>query len=123
MFATNFKSAVEPHELEELLEVATKLKAAIRVLYIQKNGDLTTEQELHKKELQEYLKNVVHTFHTLTNIKVVAGIHSFIESRGSDMLALINKKPSFLNSIFSSTLVHEIGFKPHVPLLVMHHRK
>ncbi len=123
VFATTFKSAVEPHELQELLDVATKLNAAIRVLYIQKNGNLTKDQEYNKKELQEYLKNVVHTFHTLTDIKVVAGIHSFIESRGSDMLALINKKQNFLNSIFSRTLVHEIGFKPQVPLLVMHHRK
>jgi len=123
VFATTFKSAVKPNELEELLDVASKLQAAIRVLYIQKTGNLTKDQEFNKKELQEYLKDVVHTFHTLTDIKVVAGIHSFIESRGSDMLALINKKHGFLSSIFASTLVHDIGFKPEVPLLVMHHLK
>jgi len=123
VFATNFKSTIEPHELEELLEVSSKLKAAVRILHIQKKEHLTKDQESNKKELQEYLKDVVHTFHTLTDIQVVAGIHSFIESRNSDMLALINKKQSFLNSIFSSTLVHEIGFKPQVPLLVMHHLK
>lgn len=123
VFATNFKSSVASHELNELLEVASKLKAAIRVLHIQKKDNLSKEQEKNKKELQEYLKDVVHTFHTLTDIPLVTGIHSFIESRNSDMLALINKKQGFLASIFSKTLVHEIGFKPHVPLLVMHHKK
>jgi hypothetical protein len=67
--------------------------------------------------------DVVHTFHTLTDIKVAPGIHSFIESRDSDLLALINKKHSFLNSIFTKSLVKEIGYKPQVPVLVMHNVK
>lgn len=123
VFATNFKTAYRRRELENLVDIAKKMKAAIRVLHIQEADTLSKEQEQNKKDLQEYLGDVVYTFHTLTDIKVAPGIHSFIESRDSDLLALINKKHSFINSIFTKSLVKEIGFKPQVPVLVMHHLK
>ncbi len=120
VFATNFKTAYKRRELENLVDIAKKMKAAIRVLHIQEVDKLSREQEGNKVDLQQYLGDVVHTFHTLTDIKVAPGIHSFIESRDSDLLALINKKHNFLTSIFTKSLVKEIGFKPLVPVLVMH---
>lgn len=123
VFASNFKTAYKRRELDNLVDVAKKMKAAIRVLHIQEADKLSKEQEKNKKDLQEYLGDVVHTFHTLTDINVAPGIHSFIESRDSDLLALINKKHSFLNSIFTKSLVKEIGYKTQVPVLVMHNVK
>lgn len=123
VFATNFKTAYRRRDMENLVDIAKKMKAAIRVLHIQEADKLSGEQEKNKEDLQEYLGDVVFTFHTLTDIKVAPGIHSFIESRDSDLLALINKKHSFLNSIFTKSLVKEIGYKPQVPVLVMHHGK
>lgn len=123
VFATNFKTAYKRRELENLVDIAKKMKAAIRVLHIQEVDKLSSEQEINKEDLQEFLGDVVHTFHTLTDIKVAPGIHSFIESRDSDLLALINKKHGFLTSIFTKSLVKEIGYKPQVPVLVMHNVK
>lgn len=123
VFATNFKTPYKRRELENLVDIAKKMKAAIRVLHIQEADKLSSGQEKNKEELKEYLGDVVYTFHTLTDIKVAPGIHSFIESRDSDLLALTNKKHSFLTSIFTKSLVKEIGYKPQVPVLVMHHGK
>ena len=123
VFATNFKTAYKRHELENLVDIAKKMKAAIRILHIQEVDKLSRDQEKNKEDLQNYLGDVVHTFHTLTDIKVAPGIHSFIESRDSDLLALVNKKHNFLNSIFTKSLVKEIGYHPQVPILVMHHNK
>lgn len=120
VFATDFQIHYEHKELESLISIAKRIKAPVRVLHVLENGKLTPEQENNKKLLEEYFKEVISTFHTLTNLKVAAGIHSFIESRGSDILALTHKKPGFLNSIFSRSLVQELGFKPQVPVLVMH---
>ena len=120
VFATDFKTNYTYKELESLLSITKRIKAPIRILHILENGKLTPEQENNKKKLQEYFKDIVSTFHTLTNIKVGAGIHSFIESRGSEMLALIHKKHNILNSIFSKSLVQEVGYKPKVPVLAMH---
>jgi len=120
VFATDFKSLFNNKELEPLISIAKGIKAPIRILHILENERLTPEQESNKDVLRESLKEVVSTFHTLTHIKVGAGVHSFIESRGSEMLALIHKKHNVLNSIFSKSLVHEVGYRPKVPVLALH---
>lgn len=120
VFATNFKTFYNLDELGNLVDIAKRHKAAIRILYVQESEKLTSVQEKNKGVLSNYFEDVVHTFHTLTNIKVAAGIHSFIESRGSGMLVLVNKKHGFFESIFSKSLVKEIGYKPQVPVLVLH---
>ncbi len=120
VFATNFKTLYNHHELDYLVDIAKKSKAAVRVLYVQESDKLSSKQEDNKKVLSDHLKEVVYTFHTLTNIKVAEGIHSFIESRASGMLALVNKKHGFFSSLFSKSLVKEIGYKPQAPVLVLH---
>jgi len=121
VYATNFLSPFKYKELESLISIATNIKAIIRVLHILENGELTVDQENNKKDLREYLKRVEPAFHTLTNENLDTGVQSFIERRGSDMLALIHEKQSFLNKIFSGTMIDkEIRYKPQIPNFLMH---
>ena len=121
VYATNFLSPFKYKELESLISIATNIKAIIRVLHILENGELTVDQENNKKDLREYLKRVEPPFHTLTNENLDTGVQSFIERRGSDMLALIHEKQSFLNKIFSGTMIDkEIRYKPQIPIFLMH---
>ncbi len=120
VFATDFKTIYNCKEIETLIRIAKRHKAPVRILHILENEKLTPQQDNNKEILRDYLKEVVITFHTLTNIKVGAGVHSFMESRGSEMLALIHKKHNILNSIFSKSLLHEVAYRPKVPVLAMH---
>lgn len=120
IFATDFHTSYKYEEIESLLSIAQHIKAVVRILHILENGNLTPKQEAHKQVLKEYLNGIESTFHTLTHIKVADGIQSFIEDKGSDMLALIHKKQSFLNSIFSRSLLKDVGYKPQIPVFVMH---
>lgn len=120
VLATNFKTTYKLGEMSYLKEIAHKYNAAIRILYIKEDKDFSEEQLSNKHLLQEYLKDVVHTYHVLNDIKALQGIRSFIESRESNMLVLVDKKHSFLNSIFSKSILKEIGYKPKVPILVLH---
>jgi nucleotide-binding universal stress UspA family protein len=121
VYATNFLTPFKYKDLESLISIASNIKAIIRVLHILENGELTIDQENNKKDLSEYLKGVEPAFHTFTNEKLDIGVQSFIDSRGSDMLALIHEKQSFLNKIFSGTLIDEkIRYKPQIPIFLMH---
>lgn len=121
VYATNFLTPFKQKELESMISLATNIKAIIRVLHILENGELTIDQENNKKDLSEYLKGLEPAFHTLTNENVDTGVQSFIERRGSDMLALIQEKQSFLNKIFSETIIDEdIRYKPTIPIFLMH---
>lgn len=120
VFSTDFKDNYKKKNLKILLEIAKKYSASLRILYIQESGKLmTSEQEENKETLQDYIKGVSHSFHTLTKIEVGAGIHSFVQSRGSHMLAIINKKPGFFDHLFSTSVLEEIGRQPEIPVLVL----
>lgn len=122
VFATNFKSSYHRRDFHPLLDFAKRQKAAVRILYVQEsktNKDLTAEQEKNKMALSDLLKDFTLSFFILTNISVATGIHSFIESRGSDLLVLFKRKHNFFYSIFSRSLIKDIGRKPDVPVMVL----
>lgn len=122
VFATNFKSSYRPEEFHPMRDIAKRHKATIQILYVQEsknNKKLTAEQEKNKMILEDILKDLEHSYFTLTNIAVATGIHSFIESRDSDMLVLFKKKHNFFDGIFSRSLIKDIGYKPEVPVMVL----
>lgn len=119
VLATNFRIDYKRRELVYLQGIANRYAAAIRILYIG-NKELDAEQKIYKFKLQEFFSEYDHSFHTLTNIDVPKGIHSFIESRDSDMLAMIHTKPGFFENFFSPPVIREVGENPLVPILVLH---
>ncbi|PRX44078.1 universal stress protein [Salegentibacter salegens] len=119
VLATRYDKSFSDYEINFLIDMAKKFKASIRILYIQDTENLTEEQKNTKEELHDYFKEVSHSFHTLTNIKVTKGIHSFIESRNSDVLVLNHKKRGFFENLFSKSLLKELGKKPQIPMLFM----
>jgi nucleotide-binding universal stress UspA family protein len=123
VFATNFKYYYKRKELAILADLAKNHKAPIRVLYIQENNGLSRDQETNKGVVEDYFGDFVCTFHTLTRVKVAKGIHSFIESRNSSMLALFSRKHGLFTDLFARSLVSEMGFHPQVPVLVLREKK
>ncbi|WP_339650677.1 universal stress protein, partial [uncultured Salegentibacter sp.] len=119
VLATRFDKSFSDYEISFLIDMAKKFKACIRILYIQDTENLSEEQLNTKEELHNYFKDVSHSFHTLTNIEVTKGIHSFIQSRNSDVLVLNHKKRGFFQNLFSKSLLKELGKKPQIPMLFM----
>jgi nucleotide-binding universal stress UspA family protein len=120
VFPTNYKSVFKRKELNYMTEIAKMHKAAIRVLYISRNGDLSEADEENRQLLADILEHTDHSFHVLNEKDVSRGITSFVESRDSDMIAFINKKHFFFGSVFSKPLVKEIGYDATTPILALH---
>lgn len=120
VFATNYKTFYKRKELKDLVNTARLYDAAIRVLHIQNTDKMTAEQEVNKGMLEDILEDVDHSFHSLAHKKIAEGINSFIASRESHMLAMINKKHNFFYNLFLQPLVKEIGYDSMVPVLVLH---
>ena len=120
VFPTSYKTHFKQRELINLIELAKKYDAAIRILHVSQEEELDKNQLEKKKMLEEYFEGIVYSFHALTNVKVRTAINCFVESRGSDMVAFINKKHAFFGSVFSMPLVKGIGTYSKVPVLVMH---
>ena len=120
VFPTSYKTHYKKRELNYLIDVAEKSEATVMILHISKETELSKEQKENKQLLEEIFEDISYNSHFLSHNSVETAINVFIESRGSDMLAFINKKHAFFGSILTNPLVKHISFHTRVPMLVMH---
>lgn len=120
VFPTSYKTNYKRRELKHLVEIAKSFGSSIRVLHIIEDDHLSDDQTSNRKLLEEYFEGLEYSFHTLSNIPLQTGINCFVESRGSDMIALLDRKQGFFSNILSRPLIKGIGYHSKVPVLVMH---
>ena len=123
VFPTNYDTYFKRRELQTMCEIAKISNAGIRILHIKEDIVLTEKQKNNKELLENCLNGMSYSFHELDNTKVLEGLKIFVESRNSDMIAFINKKHAFFNTIFSQPMVKNLGHDSRVPVLVMHDLK
>lgn len=120
VFPTSFRTHYKQKELATLVEIARLLNSPIRILHVQKDRALTKAQLENKLLLETILDPASFTHHRLYNVDLKDGVSCFVQSRESDMIAIVNKKHNFFGSIFSNPMVKELGKHTNVPLLAMH---
>lgn len=119
VFPTDYKTPFKRRELNYLVEIGKMQGTAIRILHIKEKGKLTKAQQNNKELLENILKDIDHSSHSLEGVKVHTGINAFIESRNSDMVAFLNKKHRFFGSMWSKPLVKELGYHSRVPVFTL----
>ncbi len=122
VFPTSYNTHYKRRELKLLIEISTINNAAIRILHIENKEDKTLgkTQEINRELLEEYFEGLDYSFHVIYHVELQVALNCFVQSRASDMVAFVNKKHGFLDNIFSSHLVQELGYKSRVPVLTMH---
>lgn len=123
VLANSFKAELTPRDLDFLIYLAQKFGAALRILHIAEEGGLNKSQHQNRKLLSEKLKDIRHSFHSLEYLSVSLGIYSFVESRGSEMIAFINKKHTFIENLLLNPLYKNLAHFSKVPVLVLHQPK
>jgi nucleotide-binding universal stress UspA family protein len=122
VLASGFKIKPVEEEYSFVKELLKKTGASLRVLHIEENG-LSKEQEKNREDLMKILQEVSHSFHTLAHVSVPIGIYCFTESRGSDMIAFINKRHSFFQNVLFNPLYKNLGNYSQIPVLIMQTRE
>jgi nucleotide-binding universal stress UspA family protein len=117
---TSYKTHFKRKEIMHLVEIAQLHHAEVCVLHVSKKEGITKELQENQVLLKECLDGASYSFHYVSGSNVAYSVKLFVESRGSDMIAFINKKHAFFDSVFTTPLVSELGMFSKVPLLVMH---
>lgn len=120
VLANSFKVELAPRDLQFLISLSRKEAAPLRVLHIAEEGGLSQKQKENRTRLKEKLNGVAHSFHSLEFLSIPLGIYAFTESRGSGMIAFINKKHSFFENLMLNPLYQNLGHYSRVPVLVLH---
>ena len=120
VFPTNYKTNFKRRELSYLVDLAKKSISTVIVLHVSPKNELDNTQINNKNSLEEYFQDINYSFHFLHKGHIGSAISIFAESRKSDMIAFINRKHLFFDSILTEPLVKYMGRDSKIPTLVMH---
>ena len=119
-FPTDFGRNYESKEIKALLDFTELLNTHLNILHITTSKYRNEIQDSNRKELQNILEDYEHTFHEVPKTTTKSdGINDFIKDADIDILAIVNYKHSFIESILNEPVIKNIGFKPTVPFLVI----
>jgi len=119
VLASSFKITHDEKDFKYLKKLALQTNTRICVLHIEEEGGLSISQKQNKHLLESYLEDAQLSFHSLAHVSVHIGIYCFIESRGSDMIAFVNKKHSFFEKLLFNPLYKDLGNYSIIPVLVL----
>ncbi len=120
VFPTDYRTHFKKLELDHLKEISRLTHATIRIVHIAQESELDAEQRNFKGILEEDFDGYDVSFHTLESEHINEAVDIFVQARGSDMLAFVNKKHTFFTNLFSKPMVKELGMKSKVPVLALH---
>lgn len=119
-FASNFNRVFQEDKVQVLIDFANLFESHIYVFHINLKEDLSEFQRSNLQELQGYLSNQEHTFHWKEKSDTKSNeINEFVDEFDIDLLAMMNYKHGFIETIMKEPVIKKIGFKPTVPFLVV----
>lgn len=102
--------------LDLVMELAKQHHAPIDILHVQ-SGDEPDRKALD--EVARFFEETEHEFHIIDQESVAEGIEEFLDSTNSDLLALIPRKHSLIERLFSKSVTTKIAHHTTIPLLAI----
>ena len=118
--AGDYKSAHNPSCLQPVIDLASAFFAEVAVIHIDQSKNLNAHDMELAKKLEGYLKHVKHSFHFRTDYDVEDGLIGFAKEQKADMIAMINKRHSFLDWLAHGSETRRMMLDIPMPLMVLH---
>ncbi len=121
--ALDYQSTPDNFFLDQVKYVAELRKAEVQFVYVE------TELEDKRKaetvaQINEYIQghlgNLKHSFHEHKANSISEGLSQFVETNGSNILAMMGRKHGFLERLFVKSNTKEMSCLSAVPVLVTH---
>lgn len=117
--AGDYFKVVDPHSLEQLIDIARHFFAHVEVIHVQEDDTLEDDQIDIGRGITRYLKDIPHTFHFRTYQSVSDGLVDFCQERNVDLLALIPHQKSVLDRLLKKSTTKALVQEVPMPLLVL----
>jgi len=119
LFPTDYKTHYKQKELQKITTVAKMCNASITVLHVKEEYDLSDEQLANKEHLAHLLGAIPHIFVEEKGKLMPNAVIDYIAQKQIDLLAMMNRKHSFLDRLFVKHNVDQLSFHIQVPLYVV----
>lgn len=119
VFPTDYRSLYKKEEIDFLIDIVKMFMSKLVILHVKEDYDFTDDQIANKKALTAYFKDINHVFVEERGKLMPDAIHDYINLHDSGLLAMMNRKHSFLERLLIKQNIDSIGFHTKVPFLVM----
>ena len=121
-FATTNSKRFQKEDLEILNNIITENKASLQILHLADQNHLAYDAYDNADFFTTHFSNAQHEYIDTPSKEMFNVVSDYIHKNGIDLLAIMNKKHSFLERLFKTHAVERFAFKIDIPLLVMQHK-
>lgn len=104
--------------LERVMEIASKLNATVKCLYVKKSGSEVTEEQILTWEAR--CSHWPVQFFVIPHDDVRETIQDFLHNQHIDLLTMLTEKRGFFEDLFSSSLAQKLSYKLDIPIMALH---
>ena len=115
-FTTRFRPK-DKTALKNVLEMAKKMKAKIKCLYVKTDSSDVSKETI--KEWEEEFANELVEFHVVLSEDVKGSILDFIMFKEVDVLSMLTYKRSFFENLFHHSLTKDCAANLDIPILAI----
>ena len=112
------KDSVPANQIKMLLD---STKAKLNILHVSRENSYPYNQNSEERFLfEELFEGYNLSFHFIYSLNFAEGINDFTDENNIDIVVIIPKKYSLLESLFVKSHTKELAFHSHTPIMVVH---
>ncbi|MEP3838494.1 MAG: universal stress protein [Algibacter sp.] len=121
-FITTNSKKFKTGELDILTQFVNYHNAVLNVLHVSDEKNVLDSTQDNSVFFNSNFSNLKHDYINTTSSNLFNEVSDCIKKNNIDVLAIINKKHSFLQRLFTTHTVERLAFKIDIPLLVLQHK-
>ena len=117
--AGDYKTTPKPEVLNAVKALANAFYAEVRVIHIDQEKNLDSEQLETAKSLEKHLKGVKHSFYFKRDMDVEDGLVEFAKEHEIDLLVMVHHRHNLLERLLHVSETRRIAMDIPMPLMVI----
>lgn len=119
--ATDLKKLNDPKQLEVLFKLARITNSPIEFVNVVRQEDESIAEEKAKQAsiLEEMAGDIPTSIHFASNEDIIDGLSNYINDKQPSLFAMLARKHSLFERIFTRSITNKLSFRTEIPLLVM----
>jgi len=119
--ACDMKDVLETVPTQRIKDIFEQLHAELEILYVSKPDEKMYPEVLtESKFIQDRLAGLHPQIRIATSDDVKEGLKDFVNKSGIDLLIIVPKERSFIESIFHQSMTKKMVLHPEVPVMILH---
>jgi len=119
LFPTDYAIPYVKEDLNYIMDVAKMHNAKLTILNVKDDYSPTDSQIVNRKSLEVYFGALDYVVNQVKGKLMPDAIHEFIAQHNIGLLAMMNRKHSFLERLLIKPNVDSIGYHTQIPFLVI----